>query len=99
MGRQFIQNYFCFAQILEEEELELEKRRKEEETMAKEEEKELTNADRIRHMTKNKLPVEFAYTENGVRKTSVDENKRMNEIDAINRNLRNWYANNEKCSK
>lgn len=50
-------------------------------------------------MTKNKLPVEFAYTENGVRKTSVDENKRMNEIDAINRNLRNWYANNEKCSK
>lgn len=47
MGRQFIQNYFCFAQILEEEELELEKRRKEEETMAKEEEKEFTNADRI----------------------------------------------------
>lgn len=48
---------------------------------------------------KNKSPVEFVYTENGVRKTSVDENKRMNEIDAINRRLRNWYANNEKCSK
>lgn len=48
---------------------------------------------------KNKLPVEFVYTENGVRKTSVDGNKRMNEIDAINRNLCNRYANNEKCSK
>lgn len=55
MGRQFIQNYYCFAQILEEEELELKKRRKEEETMAKEEKKGLTNADRIRHMTDKEL--------------------------------------------
>jgi len=37
------------------------------------------------------LPVRFAYTENGVEKTSVDENKRMNYIDQLNKNLNNWY--------
>lgn len=31
------------------------------------------------------LPVRFVYTENGVEKTSVDENKRMNYIDDLNR--------------
>lgn len=35
------------------------------------------------------LPVRFAYTENGVEKTSVDENKRMNYIDQVNRKLHN----------
>ena len=33
------------------------------------------------------LPVRFVYTENGVEKTSVDENKRMNYIDNVNRRL------------
>lgn len=33
------------------------------------------------------LPVRFVYTENGVEKTSVDENKRMNYIDDLNRRL------------
>lgn len=37
------------------------------------------------------LPVRFIYTENGVEKTSVDENKRMNYIDQLNKNLNNWY--------
>lgn len=35
------------------------------------------------------LPVRFVYTENGVEKTSVDENKRMNYIDDVNRKLHN----------
>lgn len=33
------------------------------------------------------LLVRFVYTENGVEKTSVDENKRMNYIDNVNRRL------------
>lgn len=33
------------------------------------------------------LPVRFVYTENGVEKTSVDENMRMNYIDDLNRRL------------
>lgn len=33
------------------------------------------------------LPVRFVYTGNGVEKTSVDENKRMNYIDNVNRRL------------
>lgn len=33
------------------------------------------------------LPVRFVYTENGVEKTSVDENKRMNYIDQINQEI------------
>lgn len=37
------------------------------------------------------LPVQFVYIENGVEKTSVDENKRMNYIDQLNKNLNNWY--------
>ena len=35
------------------------------------------------------LLVRFVYTENGVEKTSVDENKRMNYIDDVNRKLHN----------
>lgn len=35
------------------------------------------------------LPVQFFYTENGIEKTSVDENKRMNYIDQMNRELHN----------
>lgn len=37
------------------------------------------------------LPVRVIYTENGVEKTSVDENKRMNYIDQLNKSLNNWY--------
>lgn len=33
------------------------------------------------------LPVQFVYVENGVEKTSVDENKRMNYIDQLNKDL------------
>lgn len=36
------------------------------------------------------LPVQFVYVENGVEKTSVDENKRMNYIDELNRSLLNY---------
>lgn len=37
------------------------------------------------------LPVRFVYTENGKEKSSIDENKRMNEIDQLNKNLHKWY--------
>lgn len=33
------------------------------------------------------LPVRFIYTENGKEKSSIDENKRMNEIDQLNKAL------------
>lgn len=36
------------------------------------------------------LPIKFVYAENGIEKTSVDENKRMNEIDEMNRRWRNY---------
>lgn len=36
------------------------------------------------------LPVQFVYVENGVEKTSVDENERMNYIDELNRSLLNY---------
>lgn len=38
------------------------------------------------------LPVNFVYTENGIEKTSVDENERMNEIDEMDRRL--WNREN-----
>ena len=37
------------------------------------------------------LPVQFVYTENGKQKSSIDENKRMNEIDQLNKDLHKWY--------
>lgn len=37
------------------------------------------------------LQVRFVYTENGKEKSSIDENKRMNEIDQLNKNLHKWY--------
>lgn len=37
------------------------------------------------------LPVRFVYTENGKEKSSIDENKRMNEIDQLNKDLHKWY--------
>lgn len=43
------------------------------------------------------LPVRFVYTENGVEKTSVDENKRMNYIDDVNRKLH--YRSEEETKK
>lgn len=45
------------------------------------------------------LPVKFMYTENGVEKTSVDENKRMNYIDRVNREMLKDSINNEKIGK
>lgn len=33
------------------------------------------------------LPVQFVYTENGKQKSSIDENKRMNEIDQLNKDF------------
>lgn len=45
------------------------------------------------------LPVKFMYTENGVEKTSVDENKRMNYIDRVNREMLKYSINNEKIGK
>ena len=36
------------------------------------------------------LPVRFVYTENGKEKSSIDENKRMNYIDELNRSLLNY---------
>ena len=40
-----------------------------------------------------KMPIKFVYTENGKEKTSIDENKRMNEIDQLNKDLHKWYIN------
>ena len=37
------------------------------------------------------LPVRFVYTENGKEKSSIDENKRMNKIDQLNKVLHKWY--------
>ena len=37
------------------------------------------------------LPVRFVYTENGKEKSSIDENKRMNKIDQLNKDLHKWY--------
>lgn len=37
------------------------------------------------------LPVNFVYVENGIEKTSLDENERMNEIDQLNKDLHKWY--------
>lgn len=33
------------------------------------------------------FPIRFVYIENGIEKTSVDENERMNYIDDLNRGL------------
>lgn len=40
-------------------------------------------------VTLMELPVQFVYTENGVEKSSIDENKRMRYIDELNRELHN----------
>ena len=45
------------------------------------------------------LPVQFVYTENGIKKTSVDENKRMNYIDHINRELLKSNLNSKRITK
>ena len=37
------------------------------------------------------LQVRFVYTENGKEKSSIDENKRMNEIDQLKKNLHKCY--------
>lgn len=47
------------------------------------------------------LPVRFVYAENGKEKSSIDENKRMNEIDQLNKDLNKWYidARSKRRSK
>lgn len=47
------------------------------------------------------LPVRFVYAENGKEKSSIDENKRMNEIDQLNKDLHKWYidARSKRRSK
>lgn len=45
------------------------------------------------------LPVQFVYTENGIKKTSVDENKRMNYIGQINRELLKSNLNSKRITK
>lgn len=42
------------------------------------------------------LPVRFVYTENGIEKTPVDENERMNYIDDLNRMLRDSNGNDRQ---
>lgn len=42
------------------------------------------------------LPVQFVYTENGIKKTLVDENKSMNYIDQINCELLKSNLNRTK---
>ena len=37
------------------------------------------------------LPIRVIYTENGVEKTSLDENRRRNEILEHNQNLNKWF--------
>lgn len=45
-------------------------------------------------MTKKESIIEFVYIENGKEKTSVDENKRQNYIDELNRRL--WNREQKK---
>ena len=47
------------------------------------------------------VPVRFVYAENGKEKSSIDENKRMNEIDQLNKDLHKWYidARSKRRSK
>lgn len=45
------------------------------------------------------LPVQFIYTENGVEKSSIDENNRMNYIDQLNRDLLKHSLNDKKNEK
>lgn len=44
-----------------------------------------------------KLPVQFVYTENGVKKDSVAENEHMNYIDKLNRDLLKNNLKTIKC--
>ena len=34
-----------------------------------------------------RLPIQFIYTENGIKKDSIAENERMNYVDKLNRDL------------
>lgn len=45
------------------------------------------------------LPVRFVYAENGKEKSSIDENKRMNEIDQLNKDLHKWYIDHTLAKK
>lgn len=45
------------------------------------------------------LPVRFVYTENGVEKSSIDENKRMSYIDQLNCELLNGSLSNEEIGE
>ena len=40
--------------------------------------------------------IKFVYTENGKEKSSIDENKRMNEIDQLNKDLYKWYIDGKQ---
>ena len=44
-----------------------------------------------------RLPIQFIYTKNGVKKDSIAENERMNYIDQLNRDLLKNNLKTIKC--
>ena len=44
-----------------------------------------------------RLPIQFIYTKNGVKKDSIAENERMNYIDQLNRDLLKNNLKTKKC--
>ena len=43
------------------------------------------------------LPIQFIYTENGIKKDSIAENERMNYVDKLNRDLLKNNLKTKKC--
>ena len=44
-----------------------------------------------------RLPIQFIYTENGIKKVSIAENERMNYVDKLNRDLLKNNLKTKKC--
>lgn len=44
-----------------------------------------------------RLPIQFIYTENGIKKDPIAENERMNYIDKLNRDLLKNNLKTKKC--
>ena len=44
-----------------------------------------------------RLPIQFIYTENGIKKDSIAENERMNYVDKLNRDLLKNNLKTKKC--
>lgn len=44
-----------------------------------------------------RLPIQFIYTKNGVKKDSIAENEQMNYVDKLNRDLLKNNLKTKKC--